>query len=76
MAEKKSQEARKKIREMIPEEAREHMKAARAEMKGSAEAIFPPGFLEHRRKARKHALRAARSFIDHALERMDGETKK
>ena len=78
MAEKKTskhQEMRGMFREMIPEEAREHLKAARASMRDSADALFPPGYLENRREARKHVLRAARSFIDHALDRMEGETK-
>ena len=55
----------------IPEETREHMKAAREEMRKSYESLFPPGFIDHRRAARKEFLLAARSLIDAALKRMD-----
>jgi hypothetical protein len=55
----------------IPEEARQHMRAARDELRQSFEAFFPPEFIEHRRKARREMLLAWRSFIDRALERMD-----
>ena len=54
----------------IPEEAREHLKSARAEMRESYKALFPPEFIEHRRAARKEVLLAARALIDRALERM------
>jgi len=37
--------------------------------------MLPPGFLEHRRAARKEMLLAARSLIDHALKRMDDAGK-
>ncbi len=33
--------------------------------------FLPPGFIEHRKKARKEMLLAWRSLIDAALERMD-----
>ena len=36
---------------------------------------LPPGFIEHRRKARREMLLAWRSMIDAALERMDGKEK-
>ena len=55
----------------LPEEAREHLKAARDEFRKSVEGMLPPEFLEHRRAARKEVLLAARSLIDHALKRMD-----
>jgi hypothetical protein len=58
-------------KQFIPEEAREHLKTARDEMRKSVETLFPPGFLEHRRAARKEMLLAARSLIDHALKTMD-----
>lgn len=75
MAESKSKEMRSKLREMVPEEAREALKAARDEMRQGVETIFPPGYLEHQRAARKHVLRAARAMLDHAIQRMEGETK-
>jgi hypothetical protein len=52
-----------------PEEVRHHMRAARAEMRESIRALFPPEFLEHRDAARRELLLAARAFIDKALER-------
>jgi hypothetical protein len=55
----------------IPEDVREHLRAARAEMRESVQGFLPPEFLEHRRKARKEMLLAFRSLIDSALKRMD-----
>jgi hypothetical protein len=66
---KRSREGEWKSR--IPEETREHLRAAREEFRTSVEGLFPPEFIEHRRRARKEMLLAARSLIDHALERMD-----
>ena len=60
----------------IPEEAREHLRAAGEEMRRSIEAMFPPELMDHRRAARKEALLAARSIIDAALARMEEKTKK
>ncbi len=62
---------RKPMQSKIPEDAREHMRAAREELRDSIRSIFPPEFVEHRRKARREMLLAWRSFIDAALERMD-----
>lgn len=69
MAEEKSE--RKHMRDFIPEEAREHLKAAGEEMRKSVETLLPPGFVEHRRAARREMLLAARSLIEAALKRMD-----
>ncbi len=55
----------------IPEEARQHMRAAREELRESIQSFLPPEFVEHRRKARREMLLAWRSFIDRALERID-----
>lgn len=66
-----NEEKRKKMREKLPPEALEHMKAARAEMRKSVETILPPGFLEHRRAARKEMLLAFRSLIDAAIKRTE-----
>jgi hypothetical protein len=55
----------------LPEETREHLKAARDEMRKSMETLLPPGFLEHRRAARKEILMAARTFLDAAIKRID-----
>lgn len=59
----------------IPEDAREHLKTARDEFRKSVEGLLPPEFLEHRRRARKEMLLAARSLIDHALHRMEESGK-
>jgi len=70
MAEKTSR-TRKSSEERIPSEAREHLRAARAEIRKSFETIMPPGFMEHRHEARKEMLLAFRSMIDAALERTE-----
>lgn len=66
-----NEEKRKKMREKLPPEALEHMKAARAEIRKSMETILPPGFLEHRRAARKEILLAFRSLIDAAIKKTE-----
>jgi len=68
--------ARKSPKEHLPEDVREHLKAARSEMHKSVEGILPPAFVEHRRAARKEMLLAFRGLLDHALERMDEHVKK
>ncbi len=60
----------------IPEDVREHMRAARAEMRKSMEVLLPPGFVEHRRAARKEILLAFRGLLDHAIERIDSREQK
>ena len=69
MAEKTTQ--RKPFEGKIPEEAREHFRAARQEMRESIKGILPPEFIEHRRAARKEMLLAWRSMIDSALKHME-----
>ena len=66
-----NEEKRKSMRDKLPPEALEHMKAARQEMKKSMETLLPPGFLEHRRTARKEALLAFRSIIDAAIKKTE-----
>ncbi|MBK7319862.1 hypothetical protein [Candidatus Villigracilis affinis] len=66
-----NEEKRKSMRDKLPPEALEHMKAARQEMRKSMETILPPGFLEHRRAARKEALLAFRSLIDAAIKKTE-----
>ena len=71
MAERaEAEEFRERFRRDDPKEAREHIKAARGEIKKSVEAFMPPEFVAHRKAARREMLLAARSLIDHALERM------
>lgn len=65
------EEKRKAIKDKLPPEALEHLKAARDEMRKSVEAILPPGFLEHRRAARKEMLLAFRSLIDAAIKKTE-----
>lgn len=62
---------RKYYEDKIPEEVRQHVHAAREEMRESMKAFLPPGFVEHRKNARREMLLAWRSMIDAALERMD-----
>ncbi len=66
---------RKSLKDKLPPEALEHMKAARAEMRKSMETILPPGFFDHRRAARKEMLMAFRSMLDAAIEKTDEKTK-
>jgi hypothetical protein len=60
----------------IPEDVRQHIRAAREEMRDSIRSFLPPGFVEHRRKARKEMLLAWRSLIDSAIERMDNKKEE
>ena len=69
MAEKTSR--KKKYEERIPEEARQHFRTARQEMRKSLELLLPEGFIEHRRSARREMLLAWRSMLDSAIQRMD-----
>ncbi|GAB4500139.1 MAG: hypothetical protein OHK003_19010 [Anaerolineales bacterium] len=59
------------MREKLPPEALEHMKAARQELRKSMETILPPGFLQHRRAARKEMLLVFRSLINAAIKRAE-----
>jgi hypothetical protein len=69
MAERTSQKP--KMKSHVPEEARQHFRAARKEMRKSLETLFPEGFWEHRKSARREMLLAWRSMLDAAIERMD-----
>lgn len=78
MDEKKTRH--KRFEDQIPEDvreharaAREHARAAREELRASMKSFLPPGFIEHRRKAGKEMLLAWRSLIDSAIERMDSK---
>ena len=66
----------KSLKDKLPPETLEHIKAARAEMRKGIEALLPAGFVEHRRAARREALLAFRSMIDAALEKTDEKSKK
>ena len=53
-------------------DAREHFRAARASMRARVQNLVPPGFIEHRRAARKEMLLSLRSLIDAAIEHAEG----
>jgi len=59
------------LEDRIPEEVREHLHAAREELREGIRAFLPPEFIEHRRKARKEMLLAWRSVIDSAIKRIE-----
>jgi hypothetical protein len=69
MAEKTTRQ--KKYESHIPDDAREHFRAARKEMREGVKTLFPKGFFEHRKSARREMLLAWRSMLDAALQRMD-----
>jgi transketolase len=70
MATKKT-ESEKKFKHEIPEEAREHYKKARQEMREAIKGFLPEGFLEHRSTARKEMMLAVRSMLDAAIKKID-----
>ena len=76
MSEKKEPKHKHRRPDFIPEEAYEHAKAARAEMRESVKALFPPEFIERRKAASKEMLLAARKVIDQAIERVETKEKK
>ncbi len=69
MAERTSRKTKTESR--IPDEARQHFHAARAEMRKSFEALLPESFLTSRKSARREMLMAWRSMLDAAIKRMD-----
>ena len=75
MAEQENKE-HKHFLDHIPEEARQHAQAARAEMRESWATLLPPEFIAHRRKARVEVLLAARELINHALDRLETHEEK
>ena len=70
MAEQKKGDKKEEVKHWPPEETRQHLKAAQSEIRDSFKSLFPPEFIEHRCAARREMLLAARSLIDHTLERM------
>lgn len=71
MPEIKEHTTHKNFEYTLPEETRQHFRAAREELRKSLEGILPPAFMEHRRQARKEMLLAWRSMIDASLARME-----
>jgi len=76
MTEKKTSKRKPPISECIPDEAIEHAKAARAEMRKGFESIFPPEFVAHHRAAHREMLLAARELLNHAIERIETQEGK
>jgi hypothetical protein len=74
MAEKTAQ-GYQSFKGKIPEEARDHFRAAGGEFLKSIESMVPPEFMEHHKVARKEMLLAWKSLIDASLERMEKEKK-
>lgn len=64
-------ESGKKSGSWLPEDAKEHLKAAHEARMESLSSFLPPEFFENQKKARKEMLLAARSMIDHAIERIE-----
>jgi len=73
MAEQKKGDKKEDIKYWPPEETRQHLKAARSEIRDSFKSLFPPEFVEHRRAAHREMLLAVRSLIDHTLERIEAK---
>ena len=71
--ENKTKHDRHPMEGKIPEETRQHFRAAREEFRKSMEGMIPQGFVEHRRRARREMLLAWRSMIDARLSRIDRE---
>ena len=67
----KKTETEKNFKREIPEEAREHYRNARKEMREAAKLLFPEGYLERRRAARKEMMLAVRSMLDAAIQKME-----
>jgi hypothetical protein len=67
----KKTNSEKKFKHEIPEEARDHYRKARQEMREAAKLLLPEGFLEHRRTARKEMMLAVRSMLDAAIQKME-----
>jgi hypothetical protein len=65
----------KRLHDFVPPETREHLKAARNEMRKGYEALFPPGFVAHHRAARRELLLAARGLIDAAIKHVDEKSE-
>lgn len=68
---KQDSKGEKRMKGGLPEETRDHLRAARKEMRHSIEALLPPDFVTHRRAARREMLLAAQSAIQHALDRLE-----
>jgi len=60
----------------ISDEARDHYREARREMREGIKSLLPPDYREHHDKARKEILLAWRTMIDDVLSDMEKPNKK
>lgn len=60
----------------IPEETRQHLRAAGEELRKSVQALLPEGFVTHQKRAQKEFLLAWRSLIDAAIDRLEKSESK
>jgi hypothetical protein len=68
MTESKCQDT---FRAHVPDEVRQHLDAARAEVRKGLQTFLPEDFFEHRDTARREMLLAWRGVLDAAISRMD-----
>ncbi len=59
------------FRAHVPDEVRQHLHAARAEMRKGVGTFLPEAFFDHRDRARREMLLAWRGVLDTAIQRMD-----
>jgi len=55
----------------VPEETKQHVRAASREQREALKALLPESFWGHQRTARKETLLALRSLIDAALAELE-----
>lgn len=60
----------------VSDEAREHYRNARKEMREGIKSLLPPEYREHHENAHKEILLAWRTMIDDALNDMEKHTEK
>jgi len=75
MPKSESRQWKSPFHDHIPEESREHVRAAHEELRKGFASFFPPEFMESRRAARKEMLLAAREFLNQAIDRIDEKEK-
>lgn len=59
------------FRAHVPDEVRQHLDAARSELRKGVETFLPAEFFEHRDTARREMLLAWRGVLDAAITRLD-----
>ncbi|MCV2395240.1 hypothetical protein OEB99_13055 [Actinotalea sp. M2MS4P-6] len=64
------------VRAQIPQDVRDHLDAARSELRKGLETFLPPEFFTHRDAARREMLLAWRAGLDAAITRMDEKGAK